>query len=613
MIVKMLKTTVICLKMERESALERLRELGLMHIDAAPIEETADRSESSARLADLEKAFLVLDGVKPAEKTESTLESVPDGDALAEAVVSLSNEKLDGLKEFDDLRKDRELLIPWGEFSADTLNSLNEKGIEVHLCQTSRELFEDLKTKTAEADTEKGGTAAFHILRQNKHEVYFALIATRGLDVSELPLARLPENLSITETESAIESIESRIKAIDKELAELAPLKNHLKKRSAELAERLEFLEKRDSMAESGVVAHITGFIPEPETDNLKQAAKKQGWGLYLIEPDSDDNTPTFIKVPKFLEISKPIFDFIGISPGYYEWDVSTCFLFFLTIFVGIIVGDAGYGLIFLVLAILAKLKLKSSEKTDQALNLMILLSLSIIVWGALNGTYFALRPDLLPKWMRGLDWFTDPQTKNQHIQQLCFLIAAIHLSLAHLWKATLYINSRKALGEIGWAMFIWGNYFMALNLIVYPDVEWPVKLLTVLYCGGALLTAGFAVNWKDVGDVCNYPFGLIGTFVDLLSYIRLFAVGLATYYIADSFNNMGMMLLGAWDNAWAAPFLLLVAVVVILFGHILNVLLAGLAILVHGIRLNTLEFSNHMSLQWLGRVYAPFKKHDEE
>jgi V/A-type H+-transporting ATPase subunit I len=160
--------------------------------------------------------------------------------------------------------------------------------------------------------------------------------------------------------------------------------------------------------------------------------------------------------------------------------------------------------------------------------------------------------------------------------------------------------------------MLIWGNYFTALNLVVYPGNEWPITLMLVLYVGGLFLTALFSINWKDIGDVCNYPFGLIGTFVDLLSYIRLFAVGLATYYVADSFNNMGVMLMKTSDNMWAVPFLVLAAVIVILAGHGLNIILAGLAILVHGIRLNTLEFSNHMSLQWLGHVYAPFKKREK-
>ncbi|MCK5844034.1 MAG: hypothetical protein KAG97_04950 [Victivallales bacterium] len=610
MIVRMLKTTVICLNSEREHALERLRELELMHIDATPLAETEERSKYSAKLVNSNKATMVLEGAgRKGDTKNPPAAASEEADSLAESALALAEEKNEILKKLDGLRKDRDALLPWGEFSPSTLQGIREKDVDVHLCKINRDMYKQFKAETAEKMENNGGKIAFHIVRESKHELHFAIIADAPLDSSELPLVRLPENTSLAKIESDIKTIESRKEKIDAKLAELALSEPALKLRAAELKEHLEFLEKRDSMAESGILAHITGYIPVPNVEDLKAAAKKHGWGSLMTEPQSADDTPTLIKVPRILEISKPIFDFIGISPGYNEWDVSTCFLFFFTIFVGMIVGDAGYGLIFLAAAIFAKFKLHSNEKNNRAVNLMLLLSMATVVWGALNGTYFAIKAELLPSWMHGIDWFTDPELKSKHIQQLCFLIAAIHLSFAHLWKATLYINSRKALGEIGWAMLIWGNYVTALNLIVYPGGKWPLTLLTILYSGGAVLTAIFAIDWKDIGDICNYPFGLIGTFVDLLSYIRLFAVGLATFYIADSFNGMGVMIAEISDDPFAKILLMAAAVIVILLGHILNIVLAGLAILVHGIRLNTLEFSNHMSLQWLGRIYEPFKK----
>lgn len=610
MIVKMLKITLLCLKNERELALERLRNLGAMHIDSAPLEETEDRSELSAKLAGIRKAMIVAESIKGVEP--SKVASEIQADALAESLISLSNEKIAELKKLEELHINRDLVVPWGDFSMRTLEEIREKGVSVHLCKMPLERYEELKSELETIASEKAGSLSFHTVKKSKHDIHVAIIANFELDTVELPLARLPENASLAEIDTEIKSVQARISEIDAELAEKAKFNNDLKIRSAELAENLEFLENRDSMAESGVVAHITGFIPGERADELKAAAKKYGWGFMITEPGLDDDTPTYIRVPKFLEVSQPIFEFIGISPGYNEWDVSTCFLFFFTIFVGILVGDAGYGLLFLAAALFGKFKTKGDEKTDRTFNLLILLSLSTVLWGALNGTYFAINAKYLPSWMHGIEWFTDPATKNQHIQQLCFIIAAVHLSFAHVWKAFILINSRKALGEVGWAMLIWGNYLTALNLVVYPGNVWPMTLMGVLYIGGAALTAIFAINWKDIGDVCNYPFGLIGTFVDLLSYIRLFAVGLATYYVADSFNDMGVRLLGASDSMWAFPFLLILTVGVIIFGHGLNIILAGLAVLVHGIRLNTLEFSNHMSLQWLGHVYAPFKKRDK-
>lgn len=105
-----------------------------------------------------------------------------------------------------------------------------------------------------------------------------------------------------------------------------------------------------------------------------------------------------------------------------------------------------------------------------------------------------------------------------------------------------------------------------------------------------------------------NLPFALIGSFVDVLSYIRLFAVGLSGTYIAENFNKMGGMVLGALPSSLYVIGLLGLILIAV-FGHILNIALGFLGVLVHAIRLNTLEFSNHMEMQWGGIRYKPFAR----
>ena len=107
-------------------------------------------------------------------------------------------------------------------------------------------------------------------------------------------------------------------------------------------------------------------------------------------------------------------------------------------------------------------------------------------------------------------------------------------------------------------------------------------------------------------------PSSLVGSFVDVLSYIRLFAVGLAGTYIAVNFDRMGAMLMNALPHhLWIAGVLLLVLVA--LFGHILNIALGFLSVMVHGIRLNTLEFSNHIGMQWAGIKFRPFAEPESQ
>jgi V/A-type H+-transporting ATPase subunit I len=107
-------------------------------------------------------------------------------------------------------------------------------------------------------------------------------------------------------------------------------------------------------------------------------------------------------------------------------------------------------------------------------------------------------------------------------------------------------------------------------------------------------------VNWLDIGDVFQFPFAVVNSFVDLLSYIRIFAVALAGYYIAANFNSMGS---GLAADGW---YLWLPGSLVIAFGHALNIALCMMSVLVHGVRLNTLEFSNHVGVTWTGVPYRP-------
>ncbi len=606
MIVKMKKMTLLCLLEYKREALNELRELGVVHVDATELKDSTDRKDIETMIVDLQKASGLLSSIKSSEEPDTEFIDF-SGEEVCKKTLGFADEESRLKKSLEKLTLDHEQLQPWGDFSHELLSDLRGKGMNIYLCSENKSDFD--KPDSPIVELKNSSDVTIQIVQENKLKIWFAVITSNDLDTETLPIDNIPSHISLKEAETRVAETTAKIAELDERFAKLAKQKKKLIAHGDQLQEKLEFLHNRDGMGEADVVAYIDGYVPDPDVEKLQSAAKEHGWGLLIRDPEDNENPPTYIKTPKWLDIAKPIFDFIGIAPGYREWDISACFLIFFTIFVSIIVGDAGYGCIFLVIAFFAKYKLKNNEQARLPINLFILMSITTIIWGFANGTFFAIPAENLPKWMHGLKWLTDPVTKNQHIQQICFIIAAVHLSFAHFWKAVLYINSKRAIGEIGWAMLIIGNYFTALNLIVYPDQPWPIPLLIVLYVGGLIFTLSCAVNWKNVGDIFNYPFGLIGTFVDLLSYIRLFAVGLSSYYIAKSFNDMGLMILGASQNTVIIALLVIPAVIVIFAGHIGNILLAILAVLVHGIRLNTLEFSNHMALQWLGHVYKPFCK----
>ena len=174
-------------------------------------------------------------------------------------------------------------------------------------------------------------------------------------------------------------------------------------------------------------------------------------------------------------------------------------------------------------------------------------------------------------------------------------------MNLRHSWRA---------LGNLGWALLIWGNFFTAVNLIVFPGT-FPLYFAGTLYGVGILL-----IVVTITGEAAlNLPFSIIGSFVDVLSYIRLFAVGLSGVYVGTCFNDMGRMVMDSLPQQLlviGVAGLILVAVC----GHALNILLGIMGVMVHAIRLNTLEFSNHVGLTWAGSKFKPFgnrKKMEEQ
>jgi V/A-type H+-transporting ATPase subunit I len=191
-------------------------------------------------------------------------------------------------------------------------------------------------------------------------------------------------------------------------------------------------------------------------------------------------------------------------------------------------------------------------------------------------------------------------------MMHLSFLIGAIHLTIAHAIRGVMFINSIKALSEVGWIALVWGLFLITEQLVLGKSMpDWGIWL----FVGGAALVALFSVEsknfFKSMGvSLANLPLSLISGFSDIVSYVRLFAVGMATAAVAASFNNMILP-----DGVGEMGFLgLVMAAIALLLGHGLNIALALMAVMVHGIRLNMLEFAGHLGVQFSGQAYKPFK-----
>jgi V/A-type H+-transporting ATPase subunit I len=187
----------------------------------------------------------------------------------------------------------------------------------------------------------------------------------------------------------------------------------------------------------------------------------------------------------------------------------------------------------------------------------------------------------------------------------LCFLIGIIHLSIAHVLNAVKMINSLKVLAEVGWIALLWTLFFVAGNLVLAKPFPFFTPYLFILGLLLTLVFSNFQKNvFKGIGTTMgDLPLSIISSFSDIVSYLRLFAVGYASVTVAASFN--GMALEGGIHSILSG----IIAALILFLGHSLNIVLGILAVVVHGIRLNMLEFSGQLNMQWSGRNYQPFKE----
>ena len=190
-------------------------------------------------------------------------------------------------------------------------------------------------------------------------------------------------------------------------------------------------------------------------------------------------------------------------------------------------------------------------------------------------------------------------------------MLALIQLSIAHLKGIIRFIRSPKCLGELGSLLMVWGMFFVVLNMVVKVPVFFGVETMglpVIAIIGvGFLLSFVFANYEGSLGasildsckNIVSVILGVVNVFSDIVSYIRLWAVGLAGSAISSTINDMAGPTLGGA--------LIFAGILLLVFGHGLNMILNVLSVIVHGVRLNTLEFSSHLGMSWSGFSYEPF------
>ncbi len=633
MIVPMKKISLITLGEEKEDALKKLRALGLLHIEISEGEgETLARYREELSL--LERALTALG--KPKRRVKQQPLALAQTLTLADEICALLAEQTECKTERMALLREADRVRTFGAIDPHALTALEADGVALVLHEMPKKEYKALPdTVTTLRLSSKGASVRFVTVNADADAA--ALLSPYRVVLPELSLKEIGEKAD------ALAAREEEIgRALASHAAYAEALRAAIRAKGKEIElETYSTGMKSERLSEEGArpvsVAYFKGYVEKDNLGTLERAARENAWGLVSEDPTPDDNVPTKLKNNKFVSLVYPIMDFLGTVPGYFEYDISGWFLMFILIFFGIIFGDGGYGLFICALALLPILGSLFKRKPVSPLFLLIgLFGLSTVLWGTFTCTWFGLSPAVLPRWLRALSipvisnvnadkiwalpWTAEGVglTTAQNLQIFCFSLALVQLSVAHIKGALRYRRSAKLLGHVGMIFQLVGMFYMVLSFVVNGAVfplglslgGVPVGIVAIALIGVGFLLSFVFSNFEgniiksilaSVKNIVSVLLGVVNVFSDIVSYIRLWAVGLAGAAISTTVNELVSPFLGNFMLA-------IIAIVLLVFGHGLNMILNILSVIVHGIRLNTLEFSSHLDMSWSGHKFKPFE-----
>ena len=639
MIVPMKKVSLIVLGDKKSESLKQLRKLGLMHIEMT--EGVSERiNELKGQISMLENSiFSIEEKVKKNKVVKEA--TMAEAISAAEEVTALAEEKKAYQAEQIALNTELDRLKDWGDMDPESFRQLAENGIELLLYEIPKAEYEALgeNVKTMALSETKSAVKCL-VVKSDAEGEEEALEAIKTYRV-ELP------KMSTADMKEKAEGINGLISSIDEKIVSYAGYVTSMKNAVKTYEKEIEFEVYAIGMANETLsedseknvsVAYFTGYIEAENVDKLKTAAEANSWGILVEDPTEEDNVPTKLKNNKFVSLIYPLTDFLNTVPGYYEYDISGWFLAFILIFFGMIFGDGGYGLLITAVAAVPIVKSLAAKKPVSPMFLLVgLFGLSTIIWGTLTCTWFGLTPEHLPQWLKSLSipvisnvyadkiWYpfwTEGKvglTTAQNLQIFCFVLALIQLLIAHIKCAITNRKSLKVIGDIGAAIELIGMFYLVLSFVVSGEVfsfglvisGIPVGTISIVFVAVGFLLSFVFANYEgsiiksileSLVNIVSVLLGIFNLFSDIVSYIRLWAVGLAGAAISATVNELAGPLFGNF-------LFMILAIFLLVFGHGLNMILNVLSVIVHGIRLNTLEFSSHLGMSWSGHKFKPFEE----
>mgnify|MGYP000460551317 FL=1 len=601
MISKMKKLAFLIYHKDYDTFLEQVRNLGVVHVVTKSQGEAENQDlqatiRLSARYAAAIK-FLEEMNVKAADKTSGNADK---GEQVLDKLEALQQHDAETNHRIQAIEKEITAMEPWGDFKTESLKRLRDAGYEVGFYICSDKVYDK------EWETQYHAVVINHI----GSKVYFVTVTpvteTVSLDVESAKIADRSLSEIIQEKER-LDSERTETENAMKELAEnsISDLKA-AQVRTSQLVDFDKVKLSADSLAGNKLML-LEGWVPAENAQQLNDFLKSSEVYYEISDPVPGDNVPIQLNNKGFFKLFEPIMK-LYMLPKYNELDLTPFFAPFFMLFFGLCLGDTGYGL-FILLGISGyRLIAKSiSPSMKPILTLVQLLGLSTAICGLLTGTCFGFNLyDINVPFIQKMKEVI--MLDNQQMFNLSLILGAIQIIFGMTLKAVnqaIQFGFKYAISTIGWLLVLVST---AVAFAAPGVMAMGGTLHLAILAVGGLMVYLFNSPGKNIflniglglWDTYNMATGLLG---DILSYVRLFALGLSGGILAGVFNSLAVGM--SPDNVIAGP---IVMVLIFVIGHSINIFMNVLGAMVHPMRLTFVEFFKNSGYEGGGKEYKPFK-----
>lgn len=586
MIVPMIKYSFIIHHQDADRFLQDLMDLGVLHVINKG-EVGDDRTEQ--KVVEIRETEQALQRFEKRHYDPHNFQELAGPMPELTHITALEKEYEECIHAREGLETDLALMQPWGDFSWQSIQKLEHKtGLDVRFFSANIRQFQEawLEQYTMQV-----------VQRDNRNVHFIIYDESGGEDLPLIPLA-LPK-MSLSEIEASLEEKNERITELGQLLDTYAAnYTEDLKERIRQTKDELELMLTEQStqhMLDDQLVL-IEGWCPKLKQEELLNYAAKNKLVFLEHEPGEDDQPPVMLKNNRFTRLFEPIGEMFSL-PAYSELDLTVFFAPFFLLFFGFCLGDAGYGVVMFTGASLAKLKLKGDSRKFATLAQLFGVSTTVI--GFLSGTLFGIEMLKSPIF-EPVHYLMFNQDQMFQIALIIGFIQIIFGMSVQVYKKVIFEGWLSAISRLGWIVLLLSLgdlYILKLSPQVSGVSVWLGVAMIVLF--GAPKQ-----GWlKSVGLGLADLYNITGVAGDLLSYIRLFALGVSSAILGLVVNDMAF----SAGNIDYVGFIL--TGLVLLVGHTANLMLASLSAFVHPMRLTFVEFYKNVGFEGGGKPYKPFAR----